>query len=408
MINSEKRGEKFVAALRQVSIRGSILRFLRKRHRLKVALVRSWSATGGVRRLESELRHFAQDPSQRRLELPPLVVRSSDGRSRGIVSAGRSLVFEASSRYVREVPEAHLLPPDIILSQDRRFVTENLNGEEAAALKHGVLGAFVRSFSPVEHRLGAVFSLLGPSSHNYFHWLTQYLPRVEDFLLWRTVAAPNAKLLLAPGLWQIRLLELLGVSRDLSVSYSLRHSTAEVAAAASYPGYPGNLALPATPERLTWVRSRILTALELKEQPRTRRLFISRRDSGAHRPIKNEEEIARTLERRGFQTVALGNLEIDDQVRLFAAARVVVAAHGAGLANLVFSTAPTVIELFPPDWVQPDFQAFQRALAYQALTLFTGGRHVGVSLQGSLQSGLRADVGGLLRVLAEELGEGIA
>ena len=319
-------------------------------------------------------------------------MRGADGR--GIVFSGRPLVFEASSRLLREIPEAHILSPGgMILSRGRRFVTENVYGDEAAALRHGALSAFVRSFSPAESRLGVVFSLLGPYSHNYFHWLNDHLPRVEDFLLWRTVSAPNAKLLVSPGPWQIRFLELLGVGRELCVNYPMNHATAEVAAVASHPGYSGEAHLPATPERLNWLRSRILAALELKGQPGTRRLFISRRDS-ARRPIANEEEIARALEGWGFETVVLRDLEIDDQVRLFAAAGVVVAAHGAGLANLVFSTAPTVIELFAEDWVRPDFQA---------LTLFTGGRHVGVSLQGSLQSGLRADVEGLLRVLAEEL-----
>src|SRR5262249_7438984 len=256
--------------------------------------------------------------------------------------------------------------------------------------------------SPVETRLEAVFSLLGPYSHNYFHWLTHHLPRVEDFLLWRALAAPNAKLLLAPGPWQIRFLELLGVSRDLCVNYSMKHSTAKVAGVASHPGYPGEIALPATPERLTWLRSRIFDGLELKRRPGTRRLFISRRDS-IRRPMVNEEEISRALEGLGFETVVLSDLEIDLQVRLFAEAKVVVAAHGAGLTNLVFSMAPTVIELFAANWMRPDFQAFQAYQAFQALTVFAGGRHVGVSVQGSLRNGLRADVDGLLRVLAEEL-----
>ena len=375
-----------------------VAELVRTRLRLKVALVRSWSATtGGLSRFESELRCVAQDSAQRRLELPPLVVRSADGRS--IISSGRSLVLEASKRFIREVPEAHILPPGgIILSRNRRFVTENVYGDEEAALRHAALSTFVRSFSPAKSQLGVVFSLLGPYSHNYFHWLTQHLPRVEDFLLWRTVSAPNAKLLLAPGPWQIRFLELLGVGREFCVNYPINHATAELAAVASHPGY-SKIALPATPERLTWLRSRILAGLELKGRPGTRRLFISRRDS-IRRPIANEEEISRALEAWGFETVVLRNLEIDDQVRLFAAAGVVVAVHGAGLANLVFSTAPTVIELFAADWVRPDFQGFQ-----PLSTLFTGGRHVGVSLQGSLQSGLRADVEGLLRVLAEELGE---
>jgi hypothetical protein len=391
-ISVERRG-KFIAGLRLAPIYGRVQRLFRTRHRLKVALVRSWSATGGLSRFESELRRVAQDPSPRRLELPPLVVRSADGR--GIVSAGRSLVLEASSRLLREVPEAHILPDGMILSRGRRFVTENAYGDEAAALRHGALGAFVRSFSPAESRLGVVFSLLGPYSHNYFHWLNDHLPRVDDFLLWRAVAAPNAKLLVAPSPWQIRSLELLGVSRDLCVTCSMKHSTAEVAAVASHPGYSGEVHLPATPERLTWLRSRILAGLELKGRPGTRRLFISRRDSTG-RPIANEEEISRALEGRGFETVVLSDLDFDLQVRLFAAAGIVVAAHGAGLANLVFSTAPTVIELFAADWV---------GSAFQAMALFTGGRHVGVSLQGLSHSGLRADVKGLLRVLAEVLGD---
>jgi hypothetical protein len=346
-----------------------------------------------VRRFESELPYFAQDPAQRRLELPALVVRSSDGRD--IVSAGHPLVVEASDRYVREVPEAHLLSNGIILSRGRRFVTENLYGAEAAALVHGVFGAFAQSFSPVEDRLGVVFSLLGPMSHNYFHWLSDHLPRVEDFFLWRAVAAPNAKLLLSPAPWQIRFLELLGVGRELCINVPLKHTTAELVGVASLPGYPEAPTLPAAPERLRWLRSRILVALALKEQLGTRRLFISRGDS-ARRPIANEKEVARALEGSGFETVVLRDLDVYDQVRLFAAAGVVVAAHGAGLANLVFSTSPTVIELFAQDWIRPD---------YQALTLFTGGKHIGLALQGSVSTNLRADIEGLLRVLAKEVGD---
>jgi hypothetical protein len=83
-------------------------------------------------------------------------------------------------------------------------------------------------------------------------------------------------------------------------------------------------------------------------------------------------------------------------VRLFATAGVIVSAHGAGLANLVFSTSPSVIELFAQDWIRPDFQA---------LTLFTGGKHIGMALQGSVWTNLRVDVEGLLRVLAKEVGD---
>jgi hypothetical protein len=359
------------------------------RHHLKVALVRSWSATtGGLSRFESELRCVPKASSPM-LELPPLVVRSADGRS--IRYSGRPLVVKASRRLVREIPEAHILPPgSMILSRGRRFVTENVYGDEEAALRHAALNTFVKSFSPAQSRLGVVFSLLGPYQHNYFHWLNDHLPRVEDFLLWRKISAPSAKLLLA-GPWQLRFLELLGVGRESCVYYPMNHTTAELVAVASCPRY----AVSASLERLTWLKSRILAALELKARPGTRRVFISRRDS-ARRPIVNEEEISQALEAWDFETVVLRDMEIDEQVKLFADAGVVVAAHGAGLANLMFSTAPIVIELFPKDWVRQHFQA---------LAIMAGGRHIGVFLLGSSHDGLRADVAGLVRVLAEELGE---
>ena len=237
---SAERWGKFIAGLRRVPICARVLEIFQTRHRLKVALVRSWSATtGGLSRFELELRCVAQDPYPRRLELPPLIIRNANGRE--IASTGRPLVFEAaSSRLLREIPEAHILKHDgLILSRSRRFVTENVYGDDAAALRHGALSAFVRSFSPAESRLGIVFSLLGPYSHNYFHWLHHHLPRVEDFLLWRKLFAPNAKLLLSPGPWQIRFLELLGVSRELGVNCPMNHTTVEVAAVASHPGYSG-------------------------------------------------------------------------------------------------------------------------------------------------------------------------
>jgi capsular polysaccharide biosynthesis protein len=45
-------------------------------------------------------------------------------------------------------------------------------------------------------------------------------------------------------------------------------------------------------------------------------------------------------------------MSFEEQVGLFASASVIVAIHGAGLANLVFSRPGTkVIELFPPSHV---------------------------------------------------------
>lgn len=79
----------------------------------------------------------------------------------------------------------------------------------------------------------------------------------------------------------------------------------------------------------------------------SRRLYIDRRGSGA-RPLRNEAAVVSALERLGFQPVRLERVGFDGQMQLMAEAAIVVAPHGAGLANLVFAEATTrVIELMP-------------------------------------------------------------
>lgn len=81
----------------------------------------------------------------------------------------------------------------------------------------------------------------------------------------------------------------------------------------------------------------------------SRRIYVSRPvDRG--RKIENEEEIVGLLESFGFELVMPERLSFLDQVRAFRDAEVVVAAHGAGLANIVFCRpGAKIIELFPPD-----------------------------------------------------------
>jgi len=78
---------------------------------------------------------------------------------------------------------------------------------------------------------------------------------------------------------------------------------------------------------------------------RFRRLYISR-ELARHRRVANEEEVASTLERRGFVRLFLEELSFPEQVRAFAEAEAVVSIHGAGLANIVFmQSGSRVLEL---------------------------------------------------------------
>ena len=75
------------------------------------------------------------------------------------------------------------------------------------------------------------------------------------------------------------------------------------------------------------------------------RLFISR-SQARYRRILEEEKLMRRLKQSGFQLVLLEGLSIGEQAQLFHQAQVVISAHGAALANLVFCRPETkVLEL---------------------------------------------------------------
>ena len=80
-----------------------------------------------------------------------------------------------------------------------------------------------------------------------------------------------------------------------------------------------------------------------------RRLYIQRK---ATRRVLNEAELLPVLAANGFELYDPG--EHDDPPSDFAAAAIVVGAHGAGLADLAFCRPGTcVLELIPEDHVMP-------------------------------------------------------
>ncbi len=99
-----------------------------------------------------------------------------------------------------------------------------------------------------------------------------------------------------------------------------------------------------------------LKRMFLNEQPSLKtdyseRIYISR-EKASYRRIVNDEEVIGCLEKLGFRTVKLETMSVAEQAACLAAAKVVVAPHGAGLTNLVFCSPGTkVIEIFSPIYV---------------------------------------------------------
>lgn len=108
---------------------------------------------------------------------------------------------------------------------------------------------------------------------------------------------------------------------------------------------------------VAWLRERAGVA---RDPAGPRRVFISRREAKKGRHILNEEAVMQALAPYGFERLVLEHMPPAQQVACFSQVECVVAAHGAGLANLLFASQASIVELFPQPTVWPHFYLLSR------------------------------------------------
>jgi len=79
------------------------------------------------------------------------------------------------------------------------------------------------------------------------------------------------------------------------------------------------------------------------------KVFIDRSESKFnHCQIQNNSEVIDFLTKKGFTSYKIGELSFENQIYLFNKAKIIVGAHGAAFANLVFCKPKTkIIEIKP-------------------------------------------------------------
>ncbi|HJN18880.1 MAG TPA: glycosyltransferase family 61 protein [Armatimonadota bacterium] len=116
-------------------------------------------------------------------------------------------------------------------------------------------------------------------------------------------------------------------------------------------------------------------------------LYVSRRAVGSRSP-ENEHEVEIALAEKGFEVACLERDDLRSQMERLAAARLIVATHGAGLANLVWCrTGARLVEIFSPDFVNDCYArlACQRGIAYQPMWAVPAGKWGRVDIEALLR-----------------------
>ncbi|MBG1245356.1 glycosyltransferase family 61 protein [Nostoc sp. NZL] len=197
---------------------------------------------------------------------------------------------------------------------------------------------------------GTVAVLSAAGGEGYFHWMFDVLPRIH-LLNQAEIQFNHIDKFLVNSLhlcFQKETLEILGIpEKKIIESRQFPHIKAKQLVVPSLPGQTGNIPKWAC----DFLKTKILVNSSTEKVAKGNLIYISR-DRAAFRRIINEDELVQFLNKFKFEVIFLEKISVAEQASVLSSASVIVAAHGAGLSNLVFCSPGTkIIELFSPNYV---------------------------------------------------------
>src|SRR5215469_3514177 len=207
----------------------------------------------------------------------------------------------------------------------------------------------------------------------YYHWLLEGVPRILD-LIDDGIDFNEYPLILPPmEEYHRQVLKVLGVSPDTQVVTVDKgdwcHVRDCIFPTANFPFGTPELDDPSGQPDATLlrrIRERLLERLP-KATPTNRlvseRIYISTQRARKRKfTTQTELAVRSVLETEGFQSVCLEDFPWAEQVLLMANAKFIVGLHGAGLANILFSNAKSLIEVQNPYEARAYFALMAREL----------------------------------------------
>jgi capsular polysaccharide biosynthesis protein len=221
---------------------------------------------------------------------------------------------------------------------------------------------------------GPLLHLCGPNSENHGHFILDYLPRLMPFLQ-RFRTEPSARILVSPGRkkWQCIYLARFGIPPERVVEMS--HGTLEVDELWYAPilHAEDGIAKLSAPANHLAVRDALAVPPDAGDAPLC--IFASRLDA-PNKQLLNEERLAARAREilGGARIVRMSEHALDEQLRLFASAKVIIGAVGQNLANVLFTCRKLVLIMTLEEKLWPGKRSWGRA--YHNLALLAGNKSV--------------------------------
>lgn len=307
----------------------------------------------------------------------------------------RIKTFSRRPSFVAVLPEGRLYSgrSDTVISPDNKLIWDASQLFFRKPEQHPVFG--LNALPRARRTEETVAVLTFCSSHNYYHWLFDVLPKlyllresglsIDTFLLSRN----------SEKAFHHETLSWLNIPRDKIVRPSRGfHLQARQLVVPSPAG-----SLPSS-WACTFLRREILFKTLTKRKKGYERLYISRSDA-SYRKVKNDQQVTALLAYFGFKHVVLKGMSVAEQARLFYSADVIVSAHGAGLANLVFCRPGTkVVEIFAAKYVNLCYWLLSSYMELDYHYLFGAGERLPERMDFSrVKDDIHVDLAGLLRMV---------
>ncbi|MBD2677428.1 MULTISPECIES: DUF563 domain-containing protein [Nostoc] len=261
--------------------------------------------------------------------------------------------FEFTNPFAAVVKNIELFGIHAIgFTQEKKIILETvldrvdvLEHTAISTLRQGFNFQYLARVGNIEH-IDLACSLVNYWSPLYAHWIYEALTRLEVLEYYSQKTGKKPKLIIDnnPPIWEIRSLELMGYVPEDYIEWNGTRAKINELVVCSKRREGGRISIKAC----HWVRERILSNVDTYGNPNlllSPKIFISRRKANARR-ILNEEKVINTLAKMDFVPYVLEDLDFADQVKLFAQAEFIIAPHGGGVTNIIFSQNLTLIELF--------------------------------------------------------------
>jgi capsular polysaccharide biosynthesis protein len=174
-------------------------------------------------------------------------------------------------------------------------------------------------------------------ANNYFHWMTEILPRIVAM----NHQQPSIPVVIPSNYLKYPfIVESLNVLKIDIKTFDVRQSIKVNKLYATAIPHVGRF----NEGLMHFFLDKMLGGTASNVHP-FRCIYITR-GKARRRGVSNEEAVFDLLKEKGFEKIVLEDLHLKNQIKLFQETRVVVASHGAGLSNSMFmQKGQTIIEL---------------------------------------------------------------